>query len=135
MQVTIASGNIFRRELTSYVLGDAGYTVAESVTIDGLLACLALAAPDVLVLDVQLAVAEPGGMIRAIRQRTRAPILWIGGPAETRALIVGDERPADALTWPFHAAELLSRVALLLGRCEAGLATDEGLERSVGGHE
>lgn len=135
MRILVASSNIFRRELTSYQLGEAGYAVDEAVDLAALLRSFDVQPAQMIVLDVQLGGDAPGALLDAVRLRSRSPILWIADPTLARPLLMLDLRPADALAWPFTGAELLVRVALLLGRAAADLARDSEQSRSLGAPE
>lgn len=134
MRITVASSNIFRRELTCYTLAEAGYAVDEAAHLPGLLERLAAAPPLAIVLDAQLG-PEPGHALEAVRLRCQAPILWIADPPLARPLLMLDSRPADAVAWPYAAGELLERVTLLIGRAAADLYVDAERARYAGSSE
>lgn len=134
MRITVGSSNIFRRELTSFTLTEAGYAVAETSDLPALLESLADTPPLVIVVDAQLG-REAGRVLEAVRLRSQAPILWIAEAALARSLVLVDARPADALPWPYPADELLARVALLLGRATAELYSDGERARYAGSSE
>lgn len=134
MRILVASGNIFRRELTSYEIGEAGYAVAEASDLPGLLEALSAGAPLAIVIDALLGGAEPGPTLQAVRGRSQAPILWMAEPALARQLLLVDARPADALAWPYQPDELRTRLTLLIGRAAAERAAPARV-RSVGSAE
>jgi DNA-binding response OmpR family regulator len=134
MRITVASSNIFRRELTCYMLAEAGYAVDETLHLPGLLESLAAGPPLAIVVDTQLG-CEPGHALEAVRLRSQAPILWIAEPPLARPLLMLDKRPADAIAWPYDAAELIERVVLLIGRAAADLHVDAERARYAGSSE
>lgn len=134
MRIAVASGNIFRRELTCYTLAEAGYGVAEASELQALLDGLAASPPRAIVLDAGLG-GDAGRALEAVRLRSQAPILWIAAAPFARPLLMLDTRPADALPWPYPADELLARVALLLARAEADAYADGERARYAGSAE
>jgi DNA-binding response OmpR family regulator len=122
MLIVVASGNIFRRELSSYILGEAGYELAEARTAADLIAALRIRRAGVVVLDPQLEGADPAAILRAVRLLSEAPILWIADPLRSRPLLMVDERPSAIVSWPFRGDELLAAIASLLARASATLA-------------
>ncbi|HMQ32391.1 MAG TPA: hypothetical protein PKD53_16785 [Chloroflexaceae bacterium] len=121
MVIVVASGNIFRRELTSYILAEVGHEVYEARTVEELMGALRARAPDMIVLDQQVERADPAATLRAVRLLSEAPIVWIGEPARLGTLLNGDRRPAGAVAWPFRADEILDVVAGLSERVNGGL--------------
>lgn len=111
MQIVVASANIFRRELSVYLLSEAGHQVGEVYDIVGLLAAVQHHPPDLLMIDTLI----PGGDIPDLLPRLRAasqlPILWLAHSgrdmAAHRAL---DGHPSDVILWPYHPDELIRRV-------------------------
>lgn len=119
MRIVIASNNIFRRELSCYILSEAGYRVDESHTIEALLNLLRSHAPTLILLDAQIEDVEPGEILRAVRLLSDAPIIWMTSGSQTSALLRVDNHPADSISWPFRAEELTRTVSSLLGRARA----------------
>lgn len=113
MLITVASGNIFRRELASYVLGEAGYQVDEARDLLALVAQLVITQPELLVIDLQLVANEPV-LLKTVCVHTSAPLLWIVPAPSARPPSPADERPSDQLVWPFASHELLRRAEQLL---------------------
>jgi DNA-binding response OmpR family regulator len=135
MLIIVASSNIFRRELSSYILGEAGYAIGEARTIEALLQCLRSEAPGLIVLDAQIEDADPGATLRAIRLLSEAPIMWIASGAAAQALRLVDTRPAAFIGWPYRAEELTSEISALLGRARAALVDPNPHERYAGSAE
>lgn len=122
MRILVASANIFRRELSSYILSEAGYSVDEARTTAALFAALRDQSPALIVLDCLFDDTEPGLILRVLRSLTAAPLLWIAESDHAAPLLLVDDRPADYITWPYQAEQLLGGIACLLGR--AGAARD-----------
>jgi DNA-binding response OmpR family regulator len=133
MLIVVASGNIFRRELTSYILSEAGYAVSEARDVASLLATLGDSAPRAMIVDAQLHGDSPGAALPAIRQWSDIPLLWLAAPEQP--LPSADRRPSDQLAWPYRPESLLERLAALLARAEAGVLEGAGRERHTGSAE
>lgn len=132
MLIIVASGNIFRREFSSYVLSDAGYLICEVRNLEGLLALLRARLPTLLLIDTQLGQADPAAALRAIRAHSAAPILWIADqprPGEAELC------PSDVISWPFQEDELLATVVALLEGSGIDLADLGRRERYAGSSE
>lgn len=121
MHIVVASANIFRRELSSYVLSEAGYTLSEVTSITSLMHSLRNHKLALIVLDTQLE-PDPALLYGAVRRLSSAPILWLGDHGLIWSLISADSQPSAALAWPYRADELTQQVATLLGRSTALLA-------------
>jgi DNA-binding response OmpR family regulator len=132
MLIVVASGNIFRRELTSYILGEAGYRVSEARDAATLLGTLFTSAPVGLIVDVQLQGDGPEATLEAIRQRSAIPLLWIAEDEQATGLLAADKHPADYLAWPYHPETMLVRFAALLARAESAAAADGQSQRYAG---
>jgi DNA-binding response OmpR family regulator len=129
MQIVVASPNIFRRELSSYILGEAGYRVAEVRTAAALFNSLRAQPPVLVLLDYQLDTSEPTLVLAALREFCTAPLVWIAEPARAAPLLLVDTHPADCINWPYQADQLLGCVACLLGRAGAARAAALALRR------
>jgi DNA-binding response OmpR family regulator len=135
MRIVVASGNIFRREFSSYILAEAGYEINEARTAEELMGALRGDSPAALVIDHPLTGGEPAATIRAIRALSEAPIIWIGDPHRMRPLLMIDQRPAQAIQWPFRGEELIAAVVTLSARHAADLAALAHPERFAGSTE
>lgn len=132
MLIIVASANIFRRELTSYVLGEAGYRVSEARDRATLLASLSRSGPLLAVIDAQIDGGAPAGLLADIRRRSQVPLLWIAEPDAARSLLMGDEEPAAAIPWPYHPDDLLAQIGALRERLEARWASGMPRARYAG---
>lgn len=127
MEIIVASGHLFRRELSSFILSEAGYTVLEASDRTALLQYLERRCPDLLVLDVQLRGLNSQDLEHSIQQREQnIPIILLttqrhtngNGKSELAVDVQIDapSAPGDYITWPYQAEDLLSHVANALQR-------------------
>lgn len=116
MHIIVASSNVFHRELSSFILSEAGYTVHEFDDGATLLKCLDQIEPDMVLLDIRLEGYNSVDLARQIRQRSIVPILFLtngsfSGPAQS--LYANGN---DYLVWPYQPEDLLAHVQTLLHR-------------------
>jgi DNA-binding response OmpR family regulator len=113
MEIIVASSNLFRRELSSFILSEAGYTVHEATDSTTLFRCLQVLRPDLIVLDTRLGGMHTSDIARYVRQHGQGvPIVLLTNTTTRSEFEAGD----GLLTWPYQAEELLSRVRGLLHR-------------------
>ena len=113
MRAIIASGNIFRRELSVYVLHDAGFAIEEVSNTDELLTRVQETAPDIALLDTAL-VEDPCHALANLRQLTNAPILWIDQVGKLPTTPSNPDHRVGCIRWPYHPNELISYVKRLM---------------------
>lgn len=106
------------REMVTGALGAGGYEVraeAHGLAIEELVATFV---PDLVVLDVRLAVGPSGlGLARLIRRTTDVPILFLTAADTLEDRLSGFDAGADDyLPKPFAVSELLARVRAILTR-------------------
>ncbi len=125
MNILVASSNIFRRELSSYILSEAGYHVLEAENDMMLLQCLNDTQPSLLVVDGKMLESPNSDLIDYIshHQSIRVMVLMNGStgsstcsPSPTQAMPVAS---AETLSWPYQAEEFLNHVDALLNRQSA----------------
>lgn len=116
MQIIIASANVFRRDLSSSILNEAGYTVAEVRTAAGLFTYLHDACPALIMLDYQLDDIEPSRLLRLLRQQTKVPLVWVTEQIQSMRVIATDQERSAVLAWPYQSDQLLAVVTMLLGQ-------------------
>jgi DNA-binding response OmpR family regulator len=105
--------------VTSYLERD-GFTVVRAVRGDEALGELERRPVRVVVLDVGLPDMDGFDVCRAIRARSRVPILMLTARDEEPDRVTGLEMGADDyVTKPFSPRELLARVKAVLRRAEA----------------
>jgi DNA-binding response OmpR family regulator len=81
---------------------------------------------DLITLDLGLPDADGFSVARAIRARSRVPIIMVTGKGEMIDRVVGLELGADDyITKPFHLREVLARVRAVLRRTETVAAASE----------
>lgn len=133
MQIVVASANIFRRELSVYILGEAGHQVSEAYDIVGLLASVQHQPPDLLIIDT----LTPGSDIPDLLPRLRAvsplPILWLAHSGrDVIAHRVADSYLSDVIAWPYHPEELIHQVEhLALRRMPTAIALGAPLHQHI----
>lgn len=132
MQIVVASGNIFRRELSIFVLSEAGYKVGEAHDAAALLELLAGAQPLLLVVDALLGRANLGELYRQVRERSQAPLLWIASDA-TDAPALPDSPRDDWVIWPYNPDDLLRRIASLIESAASDLISPPTRQTYAGG--
>ena len=112
MGIIIASNNLFRLELSAYLLTEAGYAVHEVDSADALLRALERDSPCLIVLDSQLNNDGLRSLLGALLQLVSAPVLVLGGlpPADLQEL---RDRGGDAIGWPDQNDDLVARAQAL----------------------
>lgn len=115
MEIVVASSNLFRRELSSFILSEAGYVVHEVNDSAALLQCLATTRPALLLIDDSLGGADAVNLAQSLRQReTAIPIIVLTSSSAVlnSVAIAADDGDAH-LDWPYQAEELLVHVQQL----------------------
>lgn len=112
MRIVVASGNIFRRELSVFVLSEAGHHVVDVSDAAALLEIAAVSEQQIMIVDVLLARGDPAGLRRQIGERARVPVLWMShSPADLADL---PSLPSDAwVSWPYNPDDLVRQVVHL----------------------
>ena len=88
--------------------------------------------PDLVLLDIMLPVMDGWGVLRAIRQDSKTPVIMLTAKGETNDKVQGLKQGADDyLTKPFNILELKARVRALLRRA-AGVQRSQGSLLTVG---
>lgn len=109
--IIVASTNIFRRELASYLLAEAGYRVGEARDLPALLTLSEATEVRAVVVDVQLEAVELPAIRHAIRGVSAVPILWLIEPDQAATIApAGSELAAS----PYAPGELVARLERLL---------------------
>ena len=82
--------------------------------------------PDLVLLDVMLPVLDGWGVLRAIRQDSKTPVIMLTAKGELNDKVSGLKMGADDyVTKPFEIGELLSRIHAVMRRSGGG-GTEEG---------
>lgn len=115
------------REVVEYALLREGYRVTLAADGRAALDLSERQTPDLVVLDVMLPEIDGLEVCRVLRQKSRAPILFLSSRAEEVDRVVGLEIGGDDyLTKPFSPRELVARVRAVLRRYDdAKAAADE----------
>lgn len=120
MKVLLADDDPALREVVRYTLDRAGYQVVEAADGRRALDQFLRSAPDLVVLDVTMPEMDGLEVCRAIRARSRVPILFLSSRGEEVDKVLGLELGGDDyLVKPFSPRELASRVKALLRRSTA----------------
>jgi two-component system phosphate regulon response regulator OmpR len=108
------------RELLADYLGASGFVVDAAGDGAQMRERMALAPPDVLVLDLMLPGEDGLSLARGLRRSSDIPILMLSARGEEIDRVVGLEMGADDyLAKPFSPRELLARLRALLRRAQA----------------
>ncbi|MEO1752265.1 phosphate regulon transcriptional regulator PhoB [Thiofaba sp. EF100] len=130
------------REMVSFALGRAGYTLVEAGDIAEAFECLARQVPDLILLDWMLPGASGLELARRLKkdELTRdVPIIMLTARGEEEDKVTGLEAGADDyITKPFSPRELQARIKAVLRRAtpegESTVIRVDGLELDAGGH-
>lgn len=113
MDIIVASSNLFRRELSSFLLSEAGYTVHEVSTRKALVRSLEQLQPALILLDNDMNGNGEKDLVQDIRQRAgRVPLMLLTIGSVSLAAHTFD----DYLKWPYQAEDLVAQVQKLLCR-------------------
>ncbi|MDO8362273.1 MAG: response regulator transcription factor [Actinomycetota bacterium] len=106
----------FTRIVTT-VLQNAGHQVRTAATMTEALAALAVASPDIVILDLGLPDGDGLDLCRLIRERSSVYVLILTGRDNEADKLIGFRLGADDyVTKPFSSRELAARVEALLRR-------------------
>src|SRR3954470_22945782 len=116
------------RTALRWALEDEGYDVAEAVSGEDAIAAVAVAAPDLMVVDLMLGSMDGYAVIREVRRGHDIPIIVVSARADTDDIVAALEAGADDyVTKPFEVKEITARLRALRRRAGSGAA-----ERSPG---
>jgi DNA-binding response OmpR family regulator len=115
------------RETVADFLANEGYTVREAGTVGEARAQIAAAAPDLILLDINM----PGGdgltFAGDLRRTTTVPIIILSGKGSMVDRVVGLEVGADDyIAKPFELREMLARIRAVLRRVQPMVSALEG---------
>ncbi len=125
MKVLLVEDDLALSDVVSFTLRRAGYEV--TVAYDGLAALEAFetAAPDLLLLDLNLPRLDGLGVCRRVRAVSEAPIIILSVRGEDEAVVRGLEMGADDyMVKPFSPTQLVARIRAVTRR--AGVQTTPG---------
>lgn len=107
MLIVVASNNIFRRELTSYTLLEAGHAIREIFDLHQLGQILGAEPPLLIIADISI--AEAADVLGLVRAHSRAPLIWIGRQGQVHV----QDGAIITLDWPHRPDELLTSIERL----------------------
>lgn len=116
MHIIVASSNVFYRELSSFILSEAGYAVHECHDAEAILRCITQFEPDMVLLDARLAETSSSEVMGCLRQHTGVPIMLIISAASKGTLQALAAWGDDQVAWPYQPEDLLDHVQALLHR-------------------
>lgn len=111
-RVLLAEDDDVQRLLLREVLEEAGYEVHDAASPGGVLALLARAPPDVVLMDL-VGMADEA-LVRAVRAAAGGPALCLVSAARTLPEVARDWRAEGFLPKPFALDGLLAQVAGLM---------------------
>jgi two-component system OmpR family response regulator len=125
-EILIVDDDGHLREVVRFALEQAGHSVREARDGAQALRMVDEHAPDLLVLDILLPEQDGLSVCRAIRARSRLPIIFLSSRDEELDRVLGLELGGDDyIGKPFSPRELVARVAAVLRRLGDG-APPEG---------
>ena len=105
------------RTALRWALEDEGYDVAEAVSGEDAIAAVAVAAPDLMVVDLMLGSTDGFAVIREVRREHALPIIVVSARADTHDIVAALEAGADDyVTKPFEVKEITARLRALRRR-------------------
>ena len=111
------------RTALRWALEDEGYDVAEAVSGEDAIAAVAVAAPDLMVVDLMLGSTDGFAVIREVRREHALPIIVVSARADTHDIVAALEAGADDyVTKPFEVKEITARLRALRRRAGSGAA-------------
>ncbi len=120
-KVLIADDEPNIREVISFALERAGYTIATARNGSEALQQFRRGAPDLIILDIGMPEMDGLEVCRQIRKSSEVPILFLSARDEEIDRVLGLEIGGDDyVTKPFSARELIARVNVILKRARGG---------------
>lgn len=116
-KILIADDDPHIRQLLAFALEKAGFETAQAEDGEAALAQLEAAAPDLLVLDINMPRLSGLEVCRQVRARSELPILFLSSRDEEIDRVLGIELGADDyVVKPFSPREVTARVTAILRR-------------------
>lgn len=104
-----------------WALEDEGYEVAEAASGEDACRQVAIAAPDLMIVDLMLGAMDGYAVIREVRRANDLPIVVVSARADTHDIVAALEAGADDyVTKPFQVKEITARLRALRRRAGAG---------------
>jgi DNA-binding response OmpR family regulator len=105
------------RTALRWALEDEGYDVAEAASGEEACQMVAVAAPDLMVVDLMLGSMDGYAVIREVRRAHAMPIIVVSARADTHDIVEALEAGADDyVTKPFEVKEITARLRALRRR-------------------
>ncbi|WP_040337610.1 response regulator transcription factor [Candidatus Blastococcus massiliensis] len=109
------------RTALRWALEDEGYDVAEAASGEDAVRAVAMAAPDLMVVDLMLGSMDGYAVIREVRRDHDLPIIVVSARADTHDIVAALEAGADDyVTKPFEVKEITARLRALRRRAGGG---------------
>ncbi|KGH47556.1 MULTISPECIES: response regulator transcription factor [Modestobacter] len=109
-----------------WALEDEGYEVAEAASGEDACRQVAIAAPDLMIVDLMLGAMDGYAVIREVRRANDLPIVVVSARADTHDIVAALEAGADDyVTKPFQVKEITARLRALRRRISASSGADE----------
>lgn len=103
-----------------------GYRVSEAARGADVIPAMAADEIDLVTLDLTLPDMDGLSVARAVRERSRVPIIMVTGKGDVIDRVIGLEVGADDyISKPFHLREVLARVRAVLRRTDSGEGAPE----------
>jgi DNA-binding response OmpR family regulator len=120
------------RTALRWALEDEGYDVAEAVSGEEALRAVAVAAPDLMVVDLMLGSMDGYAVIREVRRSLDLPIIVVSARADTSDIVAALEAGADDyVTKPFEVKEITARLRALRRRAGRPAGTTDDVPEAV----
>ncbi|GAB4117635.1 MAG: response regulator transcription factor [Roseiflexaceae bacterium] len=117
MHILLADDDRMSVKLTTFLLESSGYTVTGVSNGQAALDAFANAAPDLVLLDVDMSGIDGFDVCRQIRTFSDVPIMFLSGRSELSCRVHGLQIGGDDyLVKPYEPIELLARIEVLLRR-------------------
>ena len=108
-----------------WALEDEGYDVAEAASGEDACAQVAVAAPDLMLVDLMLGAMDGFQVIREVRRSHDLPIVVVSARADTHDIVAALEAGADDyVTKPFQVKEVTARLRALRRRAAGDRPTE-----------
>ncbi len=120
------------RTALRWALEDEGYDVAEAASGEDAVRAVAVAPPDLMVVDLMLGSMDGYAVIREVRRDLDLPIIVVSARADTHDIVAALEAGADDyVTKPFEVKEITARLRALRRRSGSGGSAERPPEAVV----
>ncbi len=131
MKVLLVEDDLALSDVVSFTLRRAGYEVVTAYDGAAALEQFEAAAPDLLLLDLNLPRLDGLGVCRRVRAGSAVPIIILSVRGEDEAVVRGLEMGADDyMVKPFSPPQLVARIRAVMRR--AGITTTPATLEAVG---